>query len=744
MFYLFLLQFSIDIMRIFPLCILFFFSLGVRAQQSIDGELKAYMYHVVMKSPILNDNIGRYFEYSGPKITLINGAVNYDSIDVLIVNKPDYLFIRSSEIGKRSPGIIAELANKTAIWELNKTMMAYMSGDEAEMKRYQVHFEKFQELLVSHLPEIFVRNTNQGKTFDPKLKEVLNPSVSFNLKRDLLLDMRHVNETIAQAVLEAINESVITWVEDRTYQIFCMLGGSTKRFENILLAAGDGSFTSGLLNEREKDARGRFSRGLPRAIGFFPYQMRITTNSKGQESLISEHYPSIDLQTSGLGRITNIHPDVWGYNDKKQTTLVIEKGGRQYLLFGSKETRFLSPDSSFVTGGTFMSVINDLEFRLIADLKDKIYGKQGFDYWLKFYESEADRTRYELIKIELDLKKYRESKSRNTKSGKSKIQQLQGKFISKQNYLDKCEDNIKKLTKQKAVARDLLDEYEAKLLKMKRLIGSNWMGWKMTDGFFVFDDGSTFDIKTQDFRFPPTAESEKFEIRLLAVPFSAKSNEVDEVLVHISLSDMPRDFDKNFQLSRLDWFESNSYQLTQAIFTSDDTVVVRDLLEALATKMKIEFNAEGSGIGKIDQERLIKNTKPIEEQAYPGATADERLLSSQSPAYKSLRQTSLSIDIKEQIIIDVNSFTDPVRTNFTPNSEQLSKWLAQGRVSHNDVLSVYRTAAVLMALKKELMYFAGEYLDRENASKVIDYLEAEFGKAKISIGNNSVKLTALF
>jgi hypothetical protein len=731
-------------MRIFPIFILFSFSLLLNAQQSIDGELKAYMYHVVLKSPILNDNIGRYFEYSGPKITLANGEINYDSIEVLILNKPDYLFIRSSEIGKRSPGIIAELANKTAIWELNKTMLAYMSGNEVEMKKYQSHFEKFQELLVSRLPEIFIRSTNRKKTFDPKLKEVLNPSVSFNLKRDLLLDIRHVNVTLAQAVLEAINESVITWVEDRAYQIFCMLGGSTKRFKNILLAAGDGSFTSGLLNEREKDVRGRFNRGLPRAIGFFPYQTRIVTNSKGEEFLITEHYPSMELQTAGHGRITNIHPDVWGYNDKKQTTLVIEKGGRQYLLFGSKETRFLSPDSSFVAGGTFMSVINDLEFRLISDLKDKIYGKQGFDYWLKFYESEADRTRYELIKIELDLKKYRESKSRNTKSGRGKIQQLQGKFISKQNYLDKCEDNIKKMTKQKSTAQDLLHEYEAKLLKMKRLVGNNWVGWKMTDGFFVFDDGSTFDIKTQDFRFAPTAESEKFEIRLLAVPFSARSNEVDEVLVHISVSDMPRDFAKNFQLSRLDWFESNSYQLNQPIFSREDTVVIRDLLEALVSRMKIEFNAVGSGIGKIDQDRLIKNPRPIEEQAYPGSTADERLLSAQSSDYKNLRQTSLTIDIKEQITIDVNSFTDPVRTNFTPNSEQLSKWLSQGKVSHNDALSVYRTAAVLMALKKELMYFAGEYLDRENTSKVIDYLEAEFGKAKISVGNNSVKLSSLF
>ena len=730
-------------MRIFIVCTFFFAFKNSSAQQSIDRELKAYMYHVVMKSPILAESVGRYFEYSGPNILLTNGSINYDSIDVLILNKPDYLFIRSSEISKRSPGIIAELANKTAIWELNKTMMAYMSGDEAELLRYQNHFDNFEAKLVANLPETFLKITPKGKTFDSRLKDVFNPSVSFNLKRDLLLAMRNVPAELAQSVLEAINASVLAWVEDRTYQIFCMLGGKTRRFENILLAAGDGSFTSGLLNEREKDTRGRFSRGLPRAIGFFPYQMRLKFDEKGNGSLISDHYPSFELRTTGLGRITNIHPDVWGYNDKKQTTLVIEKAGKQYMLFGSQETRFLSPDSSFVAGGTFMSVMNDLENRLIADLKEKIYGKQGFDFWIKHYESEAHKTKFETIKIELDLKKYRESKNRNSKSSKRKIQQLQEKFVTKQNYIDKCEDNIKKISKQKAEALDLLDAYESRLNKMKRLIGSNWVKWQMTDGFFVFEDGATFDIKTQDFRFPPTEEPEKFEIRLLAVPFSSKSFEVDEVMVHLSISDMPRDFDKKFQLNRTDWFEPNGVTLNQPIFSQEDTVVIRDILEVLSTKIKVEVLAQGSGIGKMDLSRITKNPKPIEEASYPGVNQAERMAAAQSDAYKNLRQTLLAIDIKESMVISIDSFTDPVRSNYLPNSEQLSRLIGQGKISQNDALSVYRSAAVLIALKKELTIFAGEYLDRENASKVIDFLEEEFRKIKIDVSGISVKLNDL-
>jgi hypothetical protein len=82
----------------FFLLILIFLVPSYRAQQNIDSDLKAFMFHVVMKSPILKDNIGKYFEYNGPMIRLTNGEINYDSIDVLVSNKPDYLFIRSSEI----------------------------------------------------------------------------------------------------------------------------------------------------------------------------------------------------------------------------------------------------------------------------------------------------------------------------------------------------------------------------------------------------------------------------------------------------------------------------------------------------------------------------------------------------------------------------------------------------------------------------------------------------------------------
>jgi len=735
---------KIRIMRFFFSLVFTLSVLGIRTQNTLSGELKAYMYHVVKKSPILDSNIGRYFEYSGPDIRLPNNNINYDSIDILISNFPDYLFIRSSEIAKCSPGIVAELANKTAIWELNKTMLAYLSDDESEKLRFQNHFNKYEKLLVEYLPATQVKTTSSGKTFNPKLKEALNPSISFNIKKDLLEGKPGMHTFIIKEILEAINNAVIHWVQDRTHYIFRALGANTRDFNNILLAGGDGSYTSGMLNEREKDVRGRFGKGLPRAIGFFPYQIKIQADDKGQDKVLPVYFPSVDLFTAGNGRITNLHPDIWGYNDKKQTTLVIEKNKRQYILFGSAETRFLSPDSNFTDNGTFMSIINELEQKHIADLKEKIYGKKGFDFLIAYNEEQLKITKKEVIDIDQALQKLKSSNTRNSTKGKKKIQALQTKFINKQNHYDRCENKIKKLTIDKAEASEKLDEYEARLSMYKKLIGSNWVPYKVNaDGLFTFDDGATFDLKTQDFRFPPSFTQEAFEVRLLPVPTSALSNKVDEVMLHLTVSDMPPDFNLKFKLNKVDWFAPNEYTLNQNIFSAGDSVVVYDILQALSAGTKLNIRASGMGIGILINDTLVKKQTPIELSTYPGENQEERALAAQSLEFKGLRMTKISCDLSEDLLFKVSSFTDPVRATFEPQNHQLNKLVQQEKINKNDALSVYRTAHVLFALKNELIQYAGIYLPREDAARVIESLETDFKKIQITFDKYKVALEDL-
>src|SRR5690606_28164649 len=71
-----------------------------------------------------------------------------------------------------------------------------------------------------------------------------------------------------------------------------------------------------------------------------------------------------------------------------------------YHLFGSGETRFLSPDSTFSSGKTFQSIIHELEFDKIAGITEKIEGKRGYDYWIAHYTEKRDETELKIVKSE--------------------------------------------------------------------------------------------------------------------------------------------------------------------------------------------------------------------------------------------------------------------------------------------------------------------------------------------------------
>ena len=89
--------------------------------------------------------------------------------------------------------------------------------------------------------------------------------------------------------------------------------------------------------------------------------------------------------------------------------------------------------------------------------------------------------------------------------------------------------------------------------------------------------------------------------------------------------------------------------------------------------------------------------------------------------------------------MQVNSFTDPVKSNFIPDNKKILSVMQQYNLSSNQVLSAYRAYSTLTALKYELNLLASEYLSQEKAAKVIDRLNKEIDKAKITVGKTSIK-----
>lgn len=749
--------------------LLFSFSSQARAQinEDLTPEERAYLFHIVKKSPILNQNFGRYFDYQGPEIKFHNGSLNYDSIEIVIINEPESLIIRKEEIAKSPKGLIAEAANKMALWELNKTLLAKRSSPN-DLKEYKNEYDKFEKLLMIHLPSSTLKMSEGVKKPHPKLQQVMNPSLALDDKIAMLESLRFVEEQDQLATLKAINYAIDVYVDARAEEIYRALGGQADVFDNVLVAAGDGSSTTGMLEEREKDEKGRWNKGLPKAVGLFPYSLyieKIETKKKTTSKIEPMRFVSTDFKTVGNNRHTNIHFDVWGYNSEKQTTVVIEKNGLCYHLFGSGETRFLSPDSTFSNGKTFQAIINDLEFNKIAKLHDDIYGKRGFDYWIEYNIKKRDQTELKIEKKEKEYsdlgftpittskkpsRRVKKSKKRAIKAGTGTFdgtpttnsnrktrKKLQNTIVSLYAQFEGYKRNIAELEIKKQEAIDLMAIYQRKLDTYKAQLGFNWAKWTEEDGLYTFEDSTTFDILTQEFQFKPSDKVEDFEIRLIAIPESSLSKNADEVMLHINLIDATPNYDARINLELNDVFASDKWALPNKLFSEKDSIALLIFFEGLLNK-KVNFDiiGRGQGIGHWNGTQTVKAIKPQELDRYPGQGAVTKMDSN----FLRLRKSELFINMGRDIEVNVNSYTDPVRSSINVSNADIQSAMTKFKLSKNDILSAYRTHSILMAFKKEINVLAGKYLSREEASTVIDRFNKELAKTRIAVGRTSFKL----
>ena len=759
-------------MRKFYLLIVLFLSFNSSAQinEGLNPEERAYLFHIVKKSPILDNNFGRYFDYQGPEITFPNRTINYDSIEILIINQPDLLVIRKEEIAKSAKGLIAEAANKMAIWELNKALLAKRSV-AGKLKQYQNEFNRFNDFLKEELPASAYRMKDGVNEPHPKIYTIINPGLSADEKVAQINAMRFLTIDEQLLTLSAINHAINAYTGERALEIYLHLGGKVEHFSNVLIAAGDGSGTSGLLEEREKDERGRWNKGLPKAVGLFPYQLTIdrkVVKRKTIEKIETRRMAEEVFFTPGNNLHTNIHLDVWGYNSEKQTTVVIEKNGLTYHLFGSGETRFLSPDSSFANGATFQSIINDLKFNKIADLTDKILGKRGYDYWIEYNKKKQDATEMKLQKKEKEYadlgytpistnkkasRSVKKSKRKAIKSGaggfdatpttnsqRSDRKKLQNQIVHLFGLFEAYKAKIKQLKIEKEEAIDKRAILERRLDEFKQWMGRDWATYEEKDGFYMFEDSSTFDILTQEFQFKPTKEAEEFEVRLIAIPESCLSKSADEVMLHINVMDAKPNYDARINLELNDVFASDKWELPRSLFSLEDSVSVQVFFEGLLNKKtKFSMTARGQGIGKWNGSQTIKDYKPVELSSYPGNVSKTKMDST----FLRLRKSEVMIKLNRSISMEINSYTDPVKSNITPPNSEIEVAMKKYGLSKNEVLSALRTAEIMRVLKAELNVLAGQYLSREQAKIVIDRFNKAWEKIRISVGRTSFKLSGL-
>ena len=163
-----------------------------------------------------------------------------------------------------------------AIWELNHVLLAKKTSPN-KLEQYENEYANFERLLMEKLPPNALRTKDEELQPNPKILLLLNPSLTFDDKVAMAESFRFLDQNDQLVTLHAINYAINSYVEERTRQIYQHLGGQVDEFRNILVAAGDGSSTTGILEEREKDEKGRWNKGLPKAVGLFPYQSSIVS-----------------------------------------------------------------------------------------------------------------------------------------------------------------------------------------------------------------------------------------------------------------------------------------------------------------------------------------------------------------------------------------------------------------------------------------------------------------------------------
>jgi len=709
-----------------------FFSLKVNAQsQLLSAETRAYIFHIVKQSPVLEKNIGYAFEYNGPLISLENGKgkLNYDSIEYILVNQPDLLIIRENELVRASKGILAELANKTALWILNKSLNALRQNKTDYDNEFTDHYlATFQDKLNLQVK----KSKNYELLFQVNSSPIFNSGLSLYDRDMLLLSLGFIKAEDRKTILNAQNEAVVISTEKRAKRIFESLGGHYQKYENILLAAGDGSYTTGLLEEKERDEEGIWNNGFPKAVGLFPYQFEIRDNQ-----IYTSRIASMQTESLGDNLQTNLHFDVWGYNTNKQTTVIIERQNKSYRFYGSSSTKFLSPDSTLSSGITFQKIINDLNNVNFQRIHKKLHGHGG----LLTQESKIlTQLREKEITLQ-DLYLARENSSDNpAKKGKGKEieteveQDIKDKINELKNDLSTVRDEIEPLLEVYLETKNLIDYYTKNM-------GSSEVSCILKDGVYIYEDSCFFNPNTQEFITPPSEKKEPLTIRLISIPDDLQGQSTDEVMLHVSKTDFNALASPDLHLVLKDGFSSDGGELKTIFnFTRQDSLKLKTFFTSYQNHSPIIFDINALGIGVWRNGKIVKDLSPNELSAYPGASEEERNSAKESFPFSSLRRTQLTIKKSHQLMIKIESFTDPVQSNFISKNKKLLDLKKSGKISTNDMLSAQRSVSMLEGFSKAFLSFAQNEMKKEFYLEFHEKYQQALSESVVFVSNIPVSL----
>lgn len=615
-------------MKYLYILLLFISSVGLTQDNWDDftGKERAFLYHQTRRVEILKTELFHLFEFTD-SIPYINDTLpDYRYVENEIVQHPSLLKLHTDQMGRKSDGLVSDLAARYAIWELSQ-ILQFRNSTAEEDKPLLEKLKIFEKYVLEEVPQSAVRTLNNGDYVLAKtLQGYYAASLTVSDKLAAILNSGY-SQLDQMLILNAIMAAEEKYVNVRATEIFNVLGGEDPG-ANYISAVGDGSNWA--------DVTGGFntpySIGLPDENGIFKFNIEQVYDKEKEVNNLEVKTVERKQFTTNSDFETVVHVDVFGYHPERQTTIAIQKGGNSYVLYGKNEHRLVSPDSTYGEGTTYWRLMYNLEFYHIAGIKEDLYGKRGYEYQIDLFEKKIETTRLQIKKTEYRLNKLRHTPEGKPKMKKKKLKKKNlgmsdqdggGHPTSMMSKLDK-KKNIEQnrlvqlnglLEGQKGILKQLkidmeeayikLAKWEAKLDGMRKNIGYVMMEYEEENNIYTFNDGARFNYLTQDFTFPEDQSEEVFQVYHISFGKEVFDEKADENFAHIHISKHANH--SKHQLKRIVLDEGRK------ALTVSDSIQIMEIFNYLATKDgKAELKVVAGGpVGEINGDYFRDSTLQI-------------------------------------------------------------------------------------------------------------------------------------
>ncbi len=684
------------VLKLKKVLIAFFFSMLFNAlsAQGFTSIQQCWLYKIMYETSSLKSNWDSYFLYKREIPMLPPGIynkeyredlINWSLFEDNVVNDSNLLVIDFDSLKNSSPGILAEASVKLALWELYSEFAKAFQNTEHITSNQQKN-QIFSEMYAV-LPPVMKKNGRIKKKYESVFLNLLNPSLSIAKKVYSLAAVKGLSPGQQKIIMDRWHKVTGDYISKKSADYFERLAGRPIYYNGSLLAAGEGSGSSGLLKEYEDAGDLPLQTGNGKGVGFFTYEMQLKRGKLVPkiESEISIH-PLADEPTL-------LHPSLWGMDSNKKPLILIQKGDRSYLLFADYQTDLLSPDDNLSPGISYLDRMKELEKKEITDPLMDLKKSGGLMAIYQREDSLRNVIQSKIHTLELEI----DSLQKLDEASPSLIDQRKRLINSYQDNMRDKELRLKEINEKITAEYRKIDKARERLLQMKFVLGPDIQKWVRNDSVYLFEDGTIFNFKTQDLIFYPDTSSDKITVKLLAASYSLKSKLKDEVQLYVNVTGGVNDHPQNEKVyltgkqrvlyKKSVFFKPDEHKLYSNILLPDS------LRQYCMTKKHFTLELKAMGV-----DSLLLQDRAVRSKPYLSIKNDSLFVQA--------RRVDIELQEKsDTVFVRLKAFTDSGNTRLSKTTKEEFinvKALHTIKQTYNPGLSVLRLISVIRQLEREL------------------------------------------